>query len=326
MTRTDLINRLKQVEQLVGELRSDIENYKPPQKENQQTPKPEEQGQSSNQDSKKEENAAPEEKNSQTDQQQADDQTDVKQDDGQEESVPEGEVGVFDGEFVEMGNDKRYQVPPNYASKSMLVKGDKLELLEHGDHNKFKIVDQIEREETVGILTKKENQWIVLTDNGEFRVISASIRFYNGEIGDQIELVLPKGYKENPPEWAAVKSVIKADENKEKEEESANTTPDNSRRSGDDTQKKDRSKEQHTSSDSSERKTKPSQPNGASKEEEQKVSAEKKQEKSREDKQSPAPQAQVPPQAEHNDLTVEALNAETQNEEIEVSQEIPELR
>ena len=31
---------------------------------------------------------------------------------------PIGQVGVFDGEFVFMSNDKKYQVPPNYASKS----------------------------------------------------------------------------------------------------------------------------------------------------------------------------------------------------------------
>lgn len=121
---------------------------------------------------------------------------------------PEGKTGVFEGESVII-NEKKYQVPPNYASKSRLVIGDKLKLIKLGDYNEFKLEEEVPRASAEGILTKKENQWVVLVNNVEFRVISAAIRFYEGEIGDKVELVLPQGYEQNPPIWAAVQKILK---------------------------------------------------------------------------------------------------------------------
>ncbi len=130
--------------------------------------------------------------------------TDSKED---ENYIPIGEEGVFDGEFVQMSNGKKYQVPPNYASKSKLVVGDKLVLLTQGDFNTFKISEQVPRIEVEGILTKKENQWVVLDGDKDYLVISASIRFYEGEIGDKIVVLLPETTT-MPVKWAAVKSII----------------------------------------------------------------------------------------------------------------------
>lgn len=134
--------------------------------------------------------------------------------------IPIGETGVFDGEFVLMGNEKKYQVPPNYASKSKLVVGDKLTLVSCGDFNTFKISEQIPREEITGILTKKENQWVVLVDEKAYLVIAASIRYYEGEIGDKVQILLPKE-STLPVKWAAVKVVIKDESRKPVEPEEA---------------------------------------------------------------------------------------------------------
>ncbi|NCS32402.1 hypothetical protein GW793_02825 [bacterium] len=128
--------------------------------------------------------------------------------DEEENYIPIGETGVFDGEFVIMSNDKKYQVPPNYASKSRLVVGDKLQLVSHGDMNSFKIMEQVSRKELTGILTKSDNQWVVFVDETNYLVIAASIRYYEGEIGDKVVIQVP----ETPVmevKWAAVKSVIK---------------------------------------------------------------------------------------------------------------------
>lgn len=124
-----------------------------------------------------------------------------------------GLIGIFDGEFVVMESGKRFQVPPNYASKSKLVVGDKLKLMKEGEYNEFKMMGEAPRAEVVGLLTKKDNQWVVLIDNHEYRVIPAAIRFYGGEMGDKVEVLLPMDYAANPPKWAAVKSVIKSAEN-----------------------------------------------------------------------------------------------------------------
>lgn len=135
---------------------------------------------------------------------------------------PVGMVGGFDGEFVTMETGKRYQVPPNYISKSMLVEGDMLKLLKEGDYNEFKLVEERPRQSLSGILTKKNNQWVVLTDKGEFRVVAAAIRFHNGEIGDKVEVLVPAEFGEKPPVWGAVKGITKLNPPKEGEE---NTPP-----------------------------------------------------------------------------------------------------
>jgi hypothetical protein len=125
-----------------------------------------------------------------------------------------GQVGVFNGEFVIMPSGKRYQVPPNYISKSKLIMGDKLKLMKEGDYNEYKVMEEVPRVElTGGILTKKENQWIVLINNHEFRLIAAAIRFYNGEMGDRVDVLVPADYQQNPPVWAAVKELTKSPEN-----------------------------------------------------------------------------------------------------------------
>ncbi len=134
----------------------------------------------------------------------------VRSEETDNEGPPIGQVGVFDGEFVFMPNDKKYQVPPNYASKTQLVAGDKLELVSCGNLNEFKLAQQIERVEVEGILTKKNFQWTILINNEEFLLISASVRFFNGDIGDKAIVLLPKDYKDTKPKWAALKSISKS--------------------------------------------------------------------------------------------------------------------
>jgi hypothetical protein len=124
---------------------------------------------------------------------------------------PIGEVGVFDGEFVNMPNDKRYQVPPNYASKAKLVMGDELKLLSHGDQNEFKIVKQVDRAELKGILTKKEYLWTAVVGKFEFKLISAAVRYYGGDIGDNVMIMVPADYEKTGPAWAALIGVEKTD-------------------------------------------------------------------------------------------------------------------
>ncbi len=131
-----------------------------------------------------------------------------------ESTVPIGEVGTFDGEFVFMANGKKYQVPPNYASKSKLVHGDQLKLLAVGDRNDFKLVKQVEREELTGILTKKDFIWTVAVNTFDFKVMSASVRYYGGDIGDKATILVPKGYEQTKPEWAALIHIEKTDVNK----------------------------------------------------------------------------------------------------------------
>ena len=134
----------------------------------------------------------------------------VKNEDDEAKGPPIGEVGVFDGEFVWMPNEKKYQVPPNYISKTMLVAGDKLKMLSHGDQNEFKIMEQVERIELQGILTKKNYLWTAVVGTQEFKTISAAIRYHGGDIGDKVNILVPANYASDHIEWAAVVSVEKS--------------------------------------------------------------------------------------------------------------------
>lgn len=133
---------------------------------------------------------------------------------GDQEGNP---TGIFDGQFLVTEDGKKYQVPPNYASKSRLVVGDQLELVnratdKEGSQNLVKPITKVDRTELEGILTKKDHQWAVVTDAGEFWVLSASVEYYDGEIGDQVKIILPADYQDREDlEWAAVDAIVKDD-------------------------------------------------------------------------------------------------------------------
>lgn len=133
-----------------------------------------------------------------------------------EETNNANPTGIFDGRFLVTDDGKKYQVPPNYASKSMLVVGDRLELINEasdseGSQNFVKPINKVERIEVEGILTKKEHQWAVVTDAGTYWVLPASVEYYDGEIGDRVKLVLPKDFTKRDAKWAAVEAIIEDD-------------------------------------------------------------------------------------------------------------------
>ena len=102
---------------------------------------------------------------------------------------------------------KRHQVPPNYASKTMLVPGDTIRMVEDkdGGQTKYKQIGKAERAKASGILVKKDGKYEVLTNAGSFKVLSASIKHFNGEVGDQVFIQYPKQHVKGS--WAAVEKV-----------------------------------------------------------------------------------------------------------------------
>lgn len=124
-------------------------------------------------------------------------------------------IGIFDGEFMITDENKKYQIPPNYASKSLLVVGDKLRFVEEGPQSKFKQVEKVERIESIGVLTKKDGKWAVVTSEGSFWIISASVKHFGGDIGDEVVVILPKEFKKLRAAWAAMKGMVKEGKSKE---------------------------------------------------------------------------------------------------------------
>lgn len=118
-------------------------------------------------------------------------------------------LGTFEGEYMILASGKRYQIPPNYASKSLLVVGDTLRLMEEGAVNKFKQIEKVPRITTQGILTKKDGKWAVVCEQGSFWVLSAAVKHWEGEIGDEVVVQLPEKHKELKAQWAALEKVQK---------------------------------------------------------------------------------------------------------------------
>lgn len=122
--------------------------------------------------------------------------------------VLEGKVveGVFDGENMVGADSKRYPVPPNYASKSKLVPGDKLKLTIAPDGTFiYKQIGPVEREKKIGVLEEDNGRYKVLTDGKYYNVLLASVTYFKAKPGDKLTIVVPK---DQETDWAAVENLI----------------------------------------------------------------------------------------------------------------------
>jgi len=121
----------------------------------------------------------------------------------------EGKVveGIFDGERMVGPNNKRYDIPANYASKSKLVAGDllKLTILDDGSFV-YKQIGPIARKKMIGLLEElSPKNYIVQCGDQQFRVLPASITYFKADDGDRVSILVPK---EGVSEWAAVENLI----------------------------------------------------------------------------------------------------------------------
>lgn len=118
-----------------------------------------------------------------------------------------GITGVFEGETMTTEKGEKYPVPENYASKSILVVGDTLKLVEDGGKKRFKQIEHVKRHKTTGIIAKKEGKWTAVTSEGSYRILPAAVDHFKGEAGDEILVQLPANNLQTP--WAAVEKVTK---------------------------------------------------------------------------------------------------------------------
>jgi len=114
--------------------------------------------------------------------------------------------GIFDGENMIGPDARKYPVPPNYASKSKLVSGDvlKLTIAENGSFI-YKQIGPVERMQLVGHLKRIGNDYMVNSDKGNYRVLTASVTYFKAEPGDEVTLIVPAASKGG---WGAIENVI----------------------------------------------------------------------------------------------------------------------
>lgn len=116
--------------------------------------------------------------------------------------------GHFNGEKMIGDDSKEYNVPPNYASKSKLVTGDRMKLtITHSGAFIYKQIGPINRKRVIGTLEfdPEHNHWTVRGPEATYKVLAASISFYKGKPGDEVILFVPEN---TPCEWAAVDQLI----------------------------------------------------------------------------------------------------------------------
>lgn len=123
---------------------------------------------------------------------------------------PEARVveGVFDGESMVGPDKRRYPVPANYASKSKLVEGDILKLTISADGSfVYKQIGPVERRRVSGELIKEPGgSFIVRSKGGDYKVLLASVTYFQAQEGDEVTIVIPQNTK---AQWGAVENVIK---------------------------------------------------------------------------------------------------------------------
>jgi len=127
-----------------------------------------------------------------------------------EAATDEGRVieGVFDGENMIGPDGKQYSMPANYASKSKLVEGDilKLTITSRGTFV-YKQIGPIERVRIVGKLDRSSSgDYLAMADGKKWKLLTASVTYYKGEIGDEVVILIPKT---GESKWAAVENIVR---------------------------------------------------------------------------------------------------------------------
>lgn len=114
--------------------------------------------------------------------------------------------GFFDGENMIAKDNKKYPIPPNYASKSKLVPGDllKLTILPDGTFL-FKQIGPVERKKIIGEVKETAGRYYINSENKKYNVLFASITYFKIKPGDKVTIVVPKDAESD---WAAVENVI----------------------------------------------------------------------------------------------------------------------
>ena len=114
--------------------------------------------------------------------------------------------GVFTGDSMLGPDGSVYPVPQNYSSKSLLVQGSRLKATIdiHGGI-KYKIIEEIPFETSIGIVTKNGDKYEITTDTKTYKVLMAAITFHKCSVWDTVSIRTPK-WKDAT--YAVIESII----------------------------------------------------------------------------------------------------------------------
>ena len=120
--------------------------------------------------------------------------------------------GVFDGEEMIDSTGKKYPIPPNYASKSKLVAGDKLKLSIAPDGTFiFKQIGPVDRKHLIGKLTETNGRYYVTAEKKKYQVLQASVTYFRATPNEEVTIIIPKI---GECDWAALENCLGKKETK----------------------------------------------------------------------------------------------------------------
>lgn len=113
---------------------------------------------------------------------------------------------IFTGDSMLGPDGAVYPVPQNYSSKSLLVQWSRLKAtIESNGGIKYKIIEEIPFETSIGIITKNGDKYEITTDTKTYKVLMAAITFHKCAIGDTVSIRTPK-WKDAT--YAVIESII----------------------------------------------------------------------------------------------------------------------
>lgn len=127
-----------------------------------------------------------------------------------------GVIGTFDGENLLTETGQKYKVPENYASKTGLVYGDKLKMVDNPSEvpggaasgKIFKQIERVKRQRVEGLLSRVEDgSWRLATADASYRVLSAAVKYFGSQVGTEVKGLLPKDNKDVP--FVALEGPVK---------------------------------------------------------------------------------------------------------------------
>ncbi len=128
--------------------------------------------------------------------------------------------GFFDGESMIGDNGKTYPVPPNYASKTQLIIGDRMKRILTTTRESFKLIKPAERERVVGTFDIQGDTYLVVVEGHALpvRILKASATFAMKNLGlqpgDKVAVIVPK---DSEAIWGALSSIVTGDGDAEQE-------------------------------------------------------------------------------------------------------------
>lgn len=117
--------------------------------------------------------------------------------------------GIFTGKDM-LGVDKKvYPVPANYASKSKIVEGSKLKMTIKADGSyQYKIIDEIDFDTSTGTLIKDAEHFMVISQQGIYQVLPASVTYLQAHVGDRVSIRIPRDIKAT---YATIDTLVPSD-------------------------------------------------------------------------------------------------------------------